>query len=283
MIRCEMNADGVPIVIQQDFSPTVYLDHWALRKFSQDSALAQRFTRMLEGRGGTLALSWLNLAEFSKVTDHDQGKMAEEFYAANLPRIFFLDSDPFPVIRREDEMLSGHARVPVAPHADAGFLSTFVHLKSDTPTGFTVRELFRTVQSDRLQPDFAKLADTVAKRIEALRNEHDQKQELRSAVARLPSGPVIQRGTRYILRELARTFLIDQGVRVSRNHAIDFMHAVVPVSYCEFVLLDKHWETQVELVRSRLSKTALNVPLARAYSEKSNGIERFFGDLESKS
>lgn len=247
MVRLESNANGVPIVIQEDFPPTVYLDHWALRKFSQESALTQRFTRTLKGRGGTLALSWVNLAEFSRVTDHDQGRMAEEFYAANLPRIFFLDSDPFSVIRREDEMLSGHANAPVAPHADAGFLSTFAHLKPDTPTGFTVRELFRSVQSDRLQLDFAKLADIVAERIEALRNEHDQKQEFRSAVARLPSGPVIQRGTRCVLRELARTLLIDKGLRVTRNHAIDFMHAVVPFSYCEFVLLDKHWETQVEL------------------------------------
>jgi hypothetical protein len=281
MVRLEMNASGDPIIIQQDRSPTVYLDHWALRKFSQDPALTERFTRTLEGRGGTLVLSWLNLAEFSKVTDHDQGKMAEEFYAANLPRIFFLDSDPFSVIGREDEMLSGCVRVPIAPHADAGFLSAFAHLKSDTLTGFTVRKLFRSVQSDRLQLDFSKLADIVAERIEALRNEHDQKQEFRSAVARLPSGSVIQRGTRYVLRELARTLLIDRGLRVSRNHAIDFMHAVVPLSYCEFVLLDKHWETQVELVRSRLSKTDLNVPLARAYSEKSDGIERFFRDLES--
>lgn len=281
MIRREMNADGVPIVIQQDLSPTVYLDHWALRKLSQNSALAQRFTRTLEDRGGTLALSWLNLAEFSKVTNHGQGKMAEEFYAANLPRIFFLDSDPFSVIQREDEMLSGSARVPVAPHADAGFLSAFEQLKSDMPTDFTVHKLFRTVQSDRLHSDFDKLADTVAACIEALRMEHGQEQKLRSAVARLPSGPVIQRGTRYVLRELARTFLIDQGLQVSRNHAIDFMHAVVPVSYCEFVLLDKHWEAQVELVCSRLSRTALNVPLARVYSERSSGIERFFGDLAS--
>jgi hypothetical protein len=271
MIRRGMNADGVPIVIQQDLPPTVYLDHWALRKFSQDSTLAQRFAGTLEGGGGTLALFWLNLAEFSKVTDHDQGKMAEELYAANLPRIFLLDSDPFSVIQREDEILTGLADgVPVVPHADAGFLGAFEQLKSDTPTDFTVRELFRTVQSDRLHSDFAKLADTVAARIEALRNEYDQRQELRSAVVQLPEGPVIQRGTRYVLRELARTFLIDQGVRVSRNHAIDFMHAVVPVSYCEFVLLDKHWETQVELVRSRLSKTALHVPLARVYSEKSD-------------
>lgn len=282
MIRLEINADGVPIVIQQDLSPTVYLDHWALRKFSQDPVLSQRFMRALEKREGTLALSWLNLAEFSKVTDHSQGKMAEEFYAGILPRIFFLDSDPFSVIRREDEILSGRTKALIAPHADVGFLSTFAHLKPDSPTAFTVRELFRTVQGDQLQPDFDRLADTVAERIQVLRNKYDQKQEFRSAVARLPSGPMIQRGTRYILRELARGFLVDRGMKVSRNHAIDFMHVVVPLSYCEFVLLDKHWEAQVKLVRSRLSKTALEVPLARVYSEKSDGIERFFGDFESE-
>lgn len=283
MVRREMNADGVPIVIQQDLSPTVYLDHWALRKFSQDSVLAKRFTRTLEGRGGTLALSWLNLAEFSKVTDQDQGKMAEEFCAANFPRIFFLDSDPFSVIQREDEILSGRIRVPVPPHADAGFLSAFDQLNSDTLTDFTMRKLFRRVQGNRLHSDFDKLADTVAQRIEALRNEHNQKRELRSAVARLPAGLKIQRGTRYVLRELARTLLLDKGVKVSRNHAIDFMHAVVPLSYCEYVLLDKHWETQVEKVRSRLSKMAFNVLLARAYSEKPERIEKFFSDLESRS
>jgi hypothetical protein len=283
MIRLEMSANGTPIVIQQDSPPTVYLDHWALRKFSQNPALAQRFTRMLEKRRGTLALSWLNLAEFSKVTDPDQGRMAEEFYAANLPRIFFLDSDPFSVIRREDVILSGGAVAPVAPHADAAFLSTFAHLEPDTFSGFTVRELFRSVQNDQLQLDFNRLADAVAEGIQRLRIEHEQKRDFRSAVARLPSGPAIQRGTRYILRELARTLLIDRGVKVSRNHAIDFMHAVVPVSYCEFVLLDKHWVKQVELVRSRLNGTHLNPPLARAYSEKSDGIEKFFLDLEYES
>ncbi len=237
--------------------------------------MAQRFVRALEKRGGTLALSWLNLAEFSKVTDHTQGQKAEEFYANNLPRVFFLDSDPFSVIRRENELLSGQARIPIAPHADAGLLSTFAHLKLYTPNAFKVRDLFRAVQGDQLQLLFNQLADTVAERIEVLRNEHDLKPEFRTAVARLPSGAVIQRGTRYILRELARTFLIDRGVKVSRNHAIDFMHAIVPLSYCEFVLLDKHWEAQVRLIRSRLSKTGLAVPIAQVYSEKAGGIERF--------
>lgn len=67
MIRLEINAAGSPIVIQEDFAPTVYLDHWALRKFSSDPMLAKRFTRAIEEREGTLALSSLNLAEFQRL------------------------------------------------------------------------------------------------------------------------------------------------------------------------------------------------------------------------
>lgn len=128
---------------------------------------------------------------------------------------------------------------------------------------------------------FDKLADSVAEQIQVLRDEYDEKPEFRAAVSRLPKGPQIQRGTRYILRELIRTLLVDQGVKISRNHAIDFMHAVVPLAYCEFVLLDKHWETQTRLVRFRLKKSGLSVPLAEAYSEGENGIERFLQALEN--
>lgn len=281
MVRLEIDANGILVAVQQDMPPTVYLDHWALRKISEDPQLSRRFIRTLERCGGTLALSWVNLAEYSKVTDHRQGWLAEEFYAQNLPRIFFLDSDPFSVIQREDELLSGRVGMPLAPHADTGLLSIFAKLKPNSPALFTVRELFRTVQGDQLQSSFNKLGDSLAQGIQVLRNSYDLKPQIRSSVARLPSGPVIQRGTRYVLRELARTFLINQDMKITRNHAIDFMHAVVPLAYCEFVLLDKHWEAQARLVRSRLGKSALNVPLAQVYSEKS--IERFFSDLESGS
>ena len=175
-------------------------------------------------------------------------------------------------------MLAGHAIAPTAPHADIGLLST---LKLNVSGELTIRDLFSTVQQAQLAPSFHRLADTVAERIEALRDSHDQNRDFQRLVARLPSGRPIQRGTRYVLRELARRFLVDRGVKVSRNNAIDLMHAVVPLSYCEFVMLDKHWEVQAGLVRARLKASKLSFPLARVYSEASNGIERFFQDFES--
>jgi hypothetical protein len=57
------------------------------------------------------------------------------------------------------------------------------------------------------------------------------------------------------------------------------MHAVVPVAYCDLVLLDKHWETQVERVRLRLNKAGISAPIAKIFSGKANGIDRFLYEL----
>jgi len=66
MIECTINEKGELVIDQRDVSPTVYLDHWALRKLSEDQTLATRLTAVLESRNGTLALSWVNLAEFTR-------------------------------------------------------------------------------------------------------------------------------------------------------------------------------------------------------------------------
>lgn len=90
-----------------------------------------------------------------------------------------------------------------------------------------------------------------------------------------------QHGTRYILRELVRPMLLDQAAKVTRNHAIDLLHSVVPVAYCEMVLLDKHWQTQVERMRARFVKATMSFPVAQVFSRKTNGIDQFLSLLES--
>src|SRR6185503_5996407 len=113
MIKLTINKMDRLEIVQWDISPTIYLDHWALRKISEDDKLATRFTKALQARNGTLALSLLNLAEFTKVTVEEQLCKAENFVEAILPQVFFLDFDPFAVISREDELLAGG--LPVAP------------------------------------------------------------------------------------------------------------------------------------------------------------------------
>jgi hypothetical protein len=284
MIEFRINKVGGLELVQQDFSPTVYLDHWALRYFSEDSELANRLSVALESRNGTLALSWLNLAEFTKVTDEVQTRKAETFIEAILPRIFFLEIDPFAVIKCENELLAGG--LPISPpHGDLDLLRVFSSFKPRSVNQFTARDLFNVVQRSEFAEDFCHLANTVVRHVNVLRDKIEAEVKYRASRKRLPSSWQVQRGTRLILNELINNLSADKLTKITNNHAIDFLHAVVPVAYCDLVLLDKYWETQIDRMRSRFSKAGLALPIARVFSRKAkgNGIERFFNQLDSES
>lgn len=278
MIRFLIDDKGTLQVQQLIEQSCVYLDHWALRKLSEDPARRNRLVSALKSRGGTLMLSWLNLAEFTQVTDPAQARAAEELVEVVLPNVFFLEVNPFTVWEKEDELLAGGK--PAAPHADTEFLQAFSTLRPTSVNPFTARDLFTAVQERGKTEGFDSLADTITRRIDALRDVMDSDAEFEKLVRRTSSGPQIQHGTRYVLRELSRTFLTDRRTKLTRNHAIDLLHSVVPVAYCDLVLLDRHWRHQVELMRSRFAKVDMNVPLAQVYSERNNGVEEFLSALE---
>jgi hypothetical protein len=50
-------------------SPTVYLDHWAMRLFSDDRHLQDRFVGALWAKRGTLLVSHISMAELSGASD----------------------------------------------------------------------------------------------------------------------------------------------------------------------------------------------------------------------
>jgi hypothetical protein len=230
MIEFAIDKDGNLQIVQRDISPTTYLDPWAFRKFSENTSLATQLTAALELCNGTFALSWLNFVKFTKVSLPEQARSAEDLLEANLPRVFFMETNPFTVIQREDELLAGGS--PLAPHADTEFLELVAGLKPKSLAPFTVRGLFRDVQESRLAANFDRLADSIIDRTEDLRREIDRSSTLRSAVMRPPRGISPQRGTRFIFREMARTLLIDRKMKLKRSHAVDLMHAIVPIAYC---------------------------------------------------
>ncbi len=89
MIEITIAANGEPTAGMQLVSPAVYLDHWALRAVSEDATLGGRLTKVLEAQGGTLVLSWANIAEFPGL-DEQAARKAEHFIGGQLPRLFFL-------------------------------------------------------------------------------------------------------------------------------------------------------------------------------------------------
>lgn len=278
MIRYRIDDNQRLQIEQVGTAPTVYLDHWALRHISTTDNLRAQFVEHLLACEGTLMLSWLNLAEFTKVTDRKQAEAAEKLVNELLPNVFFIEIDPFTVIERENKLLNGG--FPIPPHADTDFFKAFTALKPNSVFQFTAHDLFVALHESKLAEQMDYMADTLVERIEVLREEMVTGLDFCSLVRRLPSGPAIQRGTRYVLRGLSRIFLIDRSLNITRNHSIDLLHSIVPVAYCDFVLLDAHWKEQVSRMRNRLKEAKLNVPIASVFSRRANGLHGFFSALD---
>lgn len=267
-------------VVQSGVAPTVYLDHWALRLLSEEMSLRHQFIVQLKASNGTLALSWLNLIEFSQMESNQAHTLAEDLLDQLLPNIFFMEINPYEIIRRENKLIAGE-RVLLPLHADNGFLEVFIKLGANSSTEFSTAGLFTPMhKSAPVQEEFAALTDQIVRDVKKLRAKMNKNEKFQNAIRQHPSGPSLQRGTRYVLQELTRTFLVNQSIKISRNNAIDIMHSVVPIAYCDFVLLDKHWEQQISCIRKRLKYAEMEFPIARVFSKKNSGIENFFQALE---
>src|SRR5262249_24093183 len=145
---------------------------------------------------------------------------------------------------------------------------------------FTAHDLFTVMQSQELVERPDRMADMFVSRLETMRDEMRADAAFRLALGRQATTAPIQRGTRFILRELVRALILDKGTKITRNYALDFFHTVVPVAYCDFVLLDGYWETQVNRARSSFQVSDFPVPMAAVYSRRRAGLERFIRQLE---
>lgn len=269
MITFTLNENGGLSARQWDIAPTVYLDHCALRTISEDQEFTARLAMVLGSLGGTLALSWVNVAEFAKVTNQQQARKAEKLIDANIPRIFLLEADPFKVIDREDSLLRGGPHIP--PHGDLEFLRTIFLRNPESMALYSANDLFDAVQNPKLVQRNERLADTFVSEVERFRREDKPIPKMVGST---------QRGTRYILRELMRPLIKDKQRPVTRNDAFDFYHAVVPVAYCDFAILDKSWEAHVNQACTRLKSWGMSAPIAKVFSLKADGLDQFILELE---
>lgn|SRR5574337_1951195 len=270
MIEWVMTPNGAPALMHRLVPPSVYLDHWALLTFSEDAELSRRFTGALEARGGTLTLSWVNIAEFSKVGNEEAARRAEEFVEANLPRLFFLEVNPFIILDRGSHPL---------PYGDFQMAGAFAHLMPNSPKPFTARGLFAVMKGQALDR-LDRWSKIFVERVKALRAEYADNEEFEKEVERSLRDGSQQSAALVLVRELLRALIRDTKTTIEPNDAQDFFHTVIPVAYCDWVLLDKYWEEQVERVRARLQRAGVSIPIARVFSKKANGIEQFLKVLE---
>jgi hypothetical protein len=262
VVEITIGKNGELVAGQQLTSPAVYLDHWAVRAASENSDLGDRLTRALEVRNGTLVVSWANIAEFSTL-DQRAARQAEEFLDRQLPRLFFLDFNAFDVIRREEEVLAGGPAIP--PHGDLDLLRLVVGLRPVGVRPITCVGMLTEVSGHRLEST-DRMKAMFVDRASGLRAEYIDDGAFKTLVDRsLERGPA-PRGTFVVLREILAGLMRDKTSTITANDAMDFFHTVVPVAYCDIVLLDGKWRDQVDRVRSRLDRAGVHFPLATVLS-----------------
>jgi hypothetical protein len=284
MIDLKLTEGGPSRIEQWGAHPLVCLDHWAWRMFSESPTLASRLSGALKSQGGTLALSWLNMVEFAGMSGEiavSQARKAEDLLDAIIPNIFFIEPDFFKVIGQEDKILGGGPST--APHADIGLLDCWAKLSLHSTASLktlTVANVYRLAQASGITANYGSFTTNSINSIEGLRRDYESNAEFRSRVNRIPSGPQVQRGTRYLRNELVRHFLTIKHLKLTPNHVVDLSHAIVGAAYCDYLLLDNHWRTQLEAAQKRVRKGGLTFPIAKCFSV--NGIEAFLQELESR-
>src|SRR5207247_11030965 len=83
--------------------------------------------------------------------------------------------------------------------------------------------------------------------------------------------------TRAVIRTLAATFFPDLKRVITPNDAIDFLHAAIPINYCDIVLLDSGMRDLVERARRRFRDT--NIKIAAIFSGQ-EGVSSLLHHLE---
>jgi hypothetical protein len=86
----EPNGIGGVRIRQYFTSPLIYLDHWAVRLFSDDAALADRFIAALHAAEGTWLFSQMNLAEFTAMRDIQTARRVEALIQRAFPWFYVL-------------------------------------------------------------------------------------------------------------------------------------------------------------------------------------------------
>jgi len=276
MLKLDMDSNGQPIKIQEITSPNIYLDLCAFMDIATKSNYRDKFKAALFNKRGTLLFSWIHLLELSDVSDKEQLKSYVSFLDSLIENLGFIDVVPAAVIAKENQKLQGDNNVK--PPMDERFLSFFdtviMNTKSIKPLSFDwlLTNLNHPVIIEYKKVFHLKfnscLADSQKKK------KKDKRYEARiEAVARGINLPV---ATRYIEDDILKSFL-REGKKLSPNSWRDFYHTVVPVAYCDYVLLDRGFANKAKSTIARLRRNNYTAPMAKVFSK----IDEFFVDFEN--
>jgi len=256
-------------------SPTVYLDHWAMRLFSDNRPLQDRLVAALLSKGGTLLISTVSMAELGSASDPRHIIDAAAFLERCLPHLFLTDLRLDKL--RAREMNEGTNATRFWPTADLAQLKLFGERSQAAGREFTMQG-FAQMAYEHRTPINELIRSNAREMIEAVdraRSDPDYVRKARDA----PLSESRSR-TMLIMGELLRGFILDSKSPMSENDAVDLLHAAMPLNCCDYVLLDGPWSERVAKMKLRLAKSPMVMPIAKCFYRRNDGINIFLADLE---
>lgn len=265
---------------QEARPPVVYLDQWALMDLAEGAA--GRLSNALARRGGTLAISGVHILECAKVGSVGTRESVERLLDAVCPNLCFLEAKAGTVIGRED--LRSRGQLEGGAQFDNEFLDVFV-LRGRAGreySGLSAEGLLAAF----LTPEGIEIANRGRERIaESFQDELDQWRtryttdaRVRRSAHEVPKGPPQPAPTRHLYLELMHSLVRDR-IRMTPNDWFDFAHAVVPVAYCDIVLLDRRWAALATAACRRLREARILRRSARVFAP--HQLVEFWAALEA--
>jgi hypothetical protein len=274
MIRYKKVTDKGIEIRQIASRPTAYLDNWALNLLSADRALGDRFTDLLNELGGTLTISIINILEI--VGRSDEKRVSDILRFVDSVDGVSIDIDPSRVVKREEKFR--HIEKSVfqrSPCADLLLLRTLADVHNPLKPfkiSEVILELQKEMKDDRyvIQEDFER---ELFPRITKARNDRTVLSRVKNRFKNKSERIKTEfPHTEHLLSRCVDFIVINESMKMPDKEWRDVFHVLVPVAYCDFVLIDSRW---IAFVRS----TGLRNPeIAKVYSQ--NELEKFLNDLE---
>lgn len=268
--------DGDDVVWTQGFEhPSVYLDTFAIRAIAESDERSARFVQGLKTRNGTWLLAVISMGEFARFADPRHAKRVERLLAQVVPHIYLFLSEPDTARRKRGDTDPAKRSLPQADDRNMDYFSRRWAKAQSLPETFL--GMFQMVHENRAK--MVETLDEVAFKLVASLTVNRQMESYRRKAkrARPDDGRTRQQ---IISGELLRELVLDIKTPITSNEALDLMHAVDAVDYCDLVLLDKAWERRVNVLRQRIVDAGIAMPIARCFSMRNSGIEHFLDAIE---
>ena len=281
MIKYSKKNINGKIIVKIDqiaIPPTVYLDTWVLFDFIKDDKLSDKFIKISNNLGGTLMLSIMSVLESVGLKNQKQFQcLCDLIDSLGIDKVALLDFNFMRVnVKEKIYKKTGGPFLKISPAVDFELLDAFIKIhKPEDP--LKVSEIFSAYRQDLengkvLEENWEQSLFPIIVRarnnINALSNakKRFRKRKEKANTYKFPC-------TEFLWESCIDYIAINENMKMPDKEWRDIFHTIVPVAYCDFVLVDKKW---LNFIKS----TGLEYPqIAKVYAQRN--LSEFLKDLEN--